>query len=76
MNYKKAFQNLNNVKVSNYSPRESGETEARSEWKEVKLNYVDYATRVALIKELASKHQQVHLRTATLGHRARLYVRN
>ncbi|MCK6581410.1 MAG: hypothetical protein L6Q98_25240 [Anaerolineae bacterium] len=63
-----------NIIIHTYSPRATGETEARSEWKEVKNIPSSFAERVALLDKLATIHKQVWLKTAEVWGRARVFV--
>lgn len=75
MNYRKATQNLSNVKIADWSPRKDGETEARSDWKEVKDLPGAYQDRLALLKKLAAEKSEVHMRPATTYGRARIWTK-
>lgn len=76
MSYKKALAHLNNVTISDYSPRNPGEVEARSEWKELEFNDAFWLReRTALVEKLAQEHTEVWVRRAVYG-RARLFVKN
>lgn len=66
-----------NITVRTYSPRKAGETEANSEWKEVeytKFLALTPAQRAEFVRNLATQHNQVWLRTAVYG-RARIFVK-
>lgn len=77
MNYKRDLSHLNNVILGVRSPRYSGETENRSEWKEYKSEIVfDYKARVALIEKLAQENKEVFVKTATLGGHIRIFVKS
>jgi undecaprenyl pyrophosphate synthase len=74
--YNKALSHLNNVTISNrFSPRQSGEIEARSNWKEIKSLPASLAERIALVEKLSVENAEVHLKTATTYGRARLFVK-
>lgn len=75
MNYRTATQNLSNVTIADYSPRRDGETEARSEWKEVKDLPFGYQERIALLNKLAAEKSEVHMRPATTYGRARIWAK-
>ena len=67
-----------NVTVRGFSPRASGETEAKSEWKEIeyaRFLALTPAERAEFVRSLATQHKQVWLRTAVYG-RARIFVKD
>lgn len=80
MKYSKAFQNLSNVTISDNSPRNAGETEANSEWKEIDLgqtyvNRLSVNERIELVNKLSAENSQVWFKTATGYGKARLFVK-
>jgi hypothetical protein len=81
MNYRREFQKDDTVNVSIYSPRWPGETEARSDWKEVKvfnetaITDMTYQERVETIKLLLRSGFIVWIKTATRGGRMRIYIK-
>jgi hypothetical protein len=84
--YAKNLAWLSNVTVSDYSPRDVGEREANSEWKEIhELEYEDgrivswgnlsRAQRVEIIAVIASMVLSMYVRPATRGGGFRVWVK-
>jgi hypothetical protein len=74
MNYKTALANLDNVSIKSFSPRNYGEKEQHSNWKEIYgVRKMDFIERTMIIKYLADLHPQVWVKTATNGGRARIF---
>lgn len=67
-----------NLRISNYSPRNPGEHESRSHWIEEKDFHTVYRTvqdRIDHILECLEVYNLVWLRVSTKGHHARLFFR-
>jgi transcriptional regulator of acetoin/glycerol metabolism len=76
MNYQTALQTISNVTISSrFSPRQSGETAARSQWQEVSLKALSFAERIETIRKAAASNSEVYLKTATGYGRVRLFVK-
>lgn len=76
-----SYQSLttaSNIKISDFSPRYSGENAARSEWQEVPYDVfanLSVRERASLADDLATNNTEVHIKTATGYGRARIFIK-
>ena len=73
--YKTMLSDLNNVTVAYYSPRQPGEHEAQSDWKELTVLCGTPKARANDIRRIADDYNEVWFRPSTYGGRARLWVK-
>ena len=74
MNYKAKLSQA--VAIKTYSPRQSGEKAASSQWQEIAYKTIPFgfSERVAFINKL-TETQEVWIKTATKGGRIRIFVK-